>query len=177
MPKKKTTTPVAPPHDVTLVPTSTLKRVEVTEDGLGELKRELKELIEVKLPASVDRVAKAREYGDLSENAEYHSARDDQELLQARIAEIEEILVNAKVVKHTLSTSKVGMGSVVTVSIKGKKKQLSFHIVGEFETDPTQNKISSVSPLGLALMNKKRGDVVTVNVPAGQVEYVIEEIK
>src|SRR5687768_9352971 len=94
------------------------KIVQVTAEGLEELKAELDELVNVKLPVAIARVAKAREYGDLAENSEYHSARDDQALLETRISEIEEVIARAKVVSNTKSHTAVGMGSVVTVSIK-----------------------------------------------------------
>ncbi len=154
------------------------KIIQLTQAGFDELKEELQELIEVKLPAVIERVTKAREYGDLSENSEYHSAKEDQTLIETRIDEIEEILAHAKVVKHTTSSTKVGMGSTVVVSIAGKKaKKQTLTIVGEFESDPVSGKISSVSPLGQALMNKKKGDKVMVTAPAGEIEYTILDIK
>jgi transcription elongation factor GreA len=153
------------------------KVVQVTAEGLEELRAELNELVNVKLPAAIARVAKAREYGDLAENSEYHSARDDQALLEARISEIEEVIAHAQVVSNTKSHTHVGMGSVVVVAIKGAKKQKTFHIVGEYEADPAESKISSTSPLGQALVGKKKGDVVMVDAPAGKIEYQIIEIK
>jgi transcription elongation factor GreA len=156
-----------------------IKTVQVTQEGLEELQRELKELVEIKLPANVERVAKAREYGDLAENAEYHSAKEDQTLIETRIDEIEKILGMAQVVQNTRSSTKVGMGSKVELCVTNAKKSKpkTFIIVGEFEAVPSEGKVSSVSPLGKALMGKKKGDVVTVNAPAGQVEYEILEIK
>src|SRR5690606_13431156 len=126
-------------------------QVELTQEGLNDLQAELVELAEVKLPAVIERVSKAREHGDLSENAEYHSARDEQQLLQARIDEIQSIIEKAVVIKNTRSTSKVGMGSHVTIRKKGSKKSKVITIVGEFEADPTANKISSASPIGKAV--------------------------
>lgn len=163
----------------TMTDTPMVKTVQLTPEGLEELQLELKELTEVKLPAVIARVAKAREYGDLSENAEYHSARDDQNLIETRISEIEAVIARAKVVKHTKSTTAVGIGSSVTVSIVGGKsaKKMVIQIVGEFEADPTQGKISSVSPLGKSLMGKKKGDTAVVAAPAGEVTYKIEGIK
>lgn len=152
-------------------------QIELTKEGLEEIKAELKDLADVKLPAVIDRVAKAREHGDLSENAEYHSARDDQQLLQARIDELQNIVDNAVVVKNTKSQSKVGMGSIVTIKKVGLKKEMRVHIVGEFEADPAANKISIGSPLGEALVNKRKGDVVIVKAPAGETKYEIESIK
>lgn len=148
--------------------------IELTQEGLAELKEELAQLKEVKLPAVVDRVAKAREYGDLSENAEYHDARSEQDFVQTRIDEIEEVLAKAVIVKKTQSTQKVGIGSVVSVKNNGKTTKLT--IVGEFQGNPKEGKVSSVSPLGKALVGKKKGDKTTVSAPAGNVEYTIENI-
>jgi len=156
-----------------------VKTIQVTQEGLEDLQRELKELVEVKLPANVDRVTKAREYGDLSENAEYQSAKEDQTLIETRIDEIENIIALAEVVQQTRSSSKVGMGSTVTVMLVSDKKNKPqvFTIAGEFEAEPGENKISSVSPLGKALMGKKKGDQVVVKAPAGEITYEILEIK
>lgn len=148
--------------------------IELTAEGLAELKEELASLKDVKLPAVIDRVAKAREYGDLSENAEYHDARAEQEFVQTRIDEIDEVLAKAVIVKKTTGTVKVGIGSVVTVKINGKSTKMT--ITGEFQGNPKEGKISSVSPLGKALVGKKKGDKVKVNAPAGEVEYTIENI-
>lgn len=154
------------------------KVIELTQEGYDELKAELDELVKVKLPEAVDRVAKAREYGDLSENSEYHNARDDKELLETRIDEITGIIENAVVVKQTTSQQKVGMGSRVTVTLKSNKKtKKTFQICGEFEADPVEGKISSVSPLGKALMGAKKGEEVKVKAPAGEAMYVVEDIK
>lgn len=152
--------------------------IELTQEGLDEIKAELKELKSTKLPAIIERVARAREYGDLSENAEYHNARDEQQLLEARIEEIEAILAKSKVVKHTRSSQKVGMGSTVDVQeTENKKNKMTVIIVGEFEAEPMENKISSVSPLGKALMGRKKGDEVTVAAPAGARSYTILSLK
>lgn len=157
---------------------NTGKAIQVTKQGLDELNAELAELVEVKLPAVIKRVGIARSHGDLSENAEYQNAREDQQLVEARIAEIENIISHATVVKSTTSTTKVGIGSVVTVSLKtSKTKKFTYHIVGEFEANPQEGKISSDSPLGRALMGKKKGDEATVKAPAGEVVYLIAEIK
>jgi transcription elongation factor GreA len=123
-------------------------------------------------------VAKAREHGDLSENSEYKGAKDDQTVVEARIDEIETVLAKAKVVKQTKSHTKVGIGSVVVVvRVDTPNKKFTFTIVGEFQSDPPEGKISSVSPLGIALMGKKKGDKCEVNAPAGKIVYIIKEIK
>ncbi len=161
-----------------MITTRSNKTIQLTSEGLEELKAELRQLVEEKLPAVIKRVAAARAHGDLSENAEYQNAREDQQLVEARIAEIEDVIANAIIVKSTHGTSKIGMGSVVTTSLKGKKgKHYTFHIVGEFQADPKEGKISSDSPIGQALVGKKRGDEVRVKAPAGEIVYVIEEIR
>lgn len=175
MAKTKTKT-TQPPQDDT-VTTPVVKQVELTQEGLDELTKELTELTNVKLPAVIDRVAKAREYGDLAENSEYHSARDEQQLVEARIDEIQNILSNAKMVTYTKRNDKVGVGSTVELGEEGKKKTFTVVIVGEFESTPGENKISSVSPMGKALMGKKKGDKVAVKAPAGETMYVIMDIK
>lgn len=156
--------------------TTPVQPIELTKEGMADLRQELEALKTVKLPQVIDRVAKAREHGDLAENAEYHDARAEQDLIEARIDEIEVVLAKAVVVKETRSTLKVGIGSKVTIQATKGKKSLTVHIVGEFEGDPTNNKVSSVSPIGKALVNKKKGDLVTVKAPGGETEYKIESI-
>ena len=152
-------------------------QIELTKEGLEEITAELRELVDIKLPAIIQRVAKAREHGDLSENAEYHSARDDQQLLQARIDELQNIVENSVVIKNTRNQNKVGMGSTVTVKKTDTKKENTITIVGEFEADPLANKISVRSPLGMALAGKKKGDSVIVKAPAGEIKYEIINIQ
>lgn len=161
------------------MPTKVLAKIQLTQEGYDEIVRELKELEEVKRPEIVTRVAIARSNGDLSENAEYHNAKEDQDLLETRIAELQGILQQAVVVSSHSKKSTVSIGSVViaehTVG-KAKKKQ-AFHIVGEFEADPKNGKISSVSPIGKAMMGKKKGDTAKVETPGGHTEYKILEIE
>jgi len=152
-------------------------QIELTKEGLEEIKAELMELVDIKLPAIIDRVQKAREHGDLSENAEYHSARDDQQLLQARIDELQNIVEKAVVVKNTRSQNKIGMGSTVTIRKIGDQKERTIHMVGEFEADPIANKISVGSPLGEALVGMKKDDKIVVKAPAGEIKYEITNIK
>jgi transcription elongation factor GreA len=155
-----------------------IKKIELTQEGFEELKAELKQLTTVKLPEAVERVALAREYGDLSENSEYQNARDDKDLIEARIAEIEKVLEKATIVQATRSTQRVGMGSHVSISMKGKKAgKRDIEIVGEYQANPAEGKISNVSPLGKALMGKKKGDDVVVKAPAGEIIYTIDNIK
>lgn len=158
--------------------TKTVQKAQVTQEGYDEIVRELKELEEVKLPDVIRRVETARGYGDLSENAEYHSAKEDQELTETRIAELQSILMNSEIVNVKAKKSGISIGSIVHVTIKRGKSQRKqkLSICGEFEADPIAGKISSASPIGKALLGKKKGDVVTVETPAGAAEYTITEV-
>jgi len=153
------------------------QQITFTQGGLDELKEELRILVEEKLPAVIERIAIAREHGDLSENAEYHSARDEQQLLQARIDEIETILSKSRVASKTTSHTIVGLGSTVTIQKKDSNKSKTITLVGEFEASPEENNISNGSPLGRALSGKKKGEKVTVAAPAGEIIYTIVSIK
>jgi len=160
---------------------TTLHKTQLTKVGFEEIEKELHELETVKLPAVIARVETARGYGDLSENAEYHSAKEDQELVETRIADLKAVLANSTIVKQAGKNGVVGVGSQVIVNVKAakssSKKKMTLHIVGEFESNPNDGKISSVSPLGKALMHKKKGDKVELEVPAGKMVYEIVEIK
>lgn len=155
-----------------------VKTVEITLEGLEDLKAELAELRDVRLPKIIERVSSARDQGDLSENADYHSAKDEQSFVENRISEIEDVVSRAKVIKKTTSTTKVGMGSRVVVSLTDKeKKEFTFEIVSEYDSDPSEGKISLTAPLGKALLGKKKGDEVVVEAPAGKITYKIKDIK
>jgi len=152
----------------------TNSKVVLTKDGLLELKREYDELVKGKRPEAVNRLADARELGDLSENSEYAAAKQDLSFIDGRILELEEIIHGAKVVtNHTKSA--VDVGCKVTLTINGKKEV--FSLVGEWEADPMAKKISHSSPLGKALMGKKVGEKVEVEAPAGKVLYKILSIE
>lgn len=140
------------------------------------LKKELQNLNEVKRPALVERLGRAMREGDLSENADYQSAKEELEFLDGRIDELSEVVGNAVLVDNTKNhaNGKVGVGTQVTVKI-GSKSQI-FTMVGEWEADPANKKISPSSPLGKVLMDKSKGDKVTVEAPAGKVMYEILEI-
>ncbi len=149
-------------------------KVNLTLTGYNELAAELADLKDNKLPAAIERVATARAFGDLSENAEYHSARDDHAALVGKIEELTDILARSQIIQTTTSKSQVGVGSKVTVAINGTTHE--FTIVGEWEADPAEKKISHESPLGKALIGKAVGDKVEVSAPAGKVIYHIKEI-
>lgn len=147
------------------------KQVEITAKGLESLKKELQELVDVKRPKVVDRLANARAQGDLSENSDYHNAKDELEFLDGRISELEEVLSNAVVVSGNGHSGAVSLGTKVTLKVAGQEHL--FEIVGEWEADPVKKKISHTSPLGQALFGKKVGDKVDVDAPAGKITYEI----
>ena len=128
-------------------------KVHLTQEGFDEIKEELQKLKD-KEPQAVDRVQKAREHGDLSENSEYHAAREDLAFIQGRIDELEELVNRAKIIEATKSNGVVNLGCKVTVHNE-KGNEITYVIVGEYEADPMKRKISPDSPLGKALMGKK----------------------
>lgn len=130
------------------------KTVSLTKQGREDLEKELKELI-ARRPQIAERLQTARSFGDLSENQEYSDARAEQKTVENRIAELEDILKNAKLIRNA-SHDKVTMGATVTITLGGKKS--TYSIVGPVEADPLNGKISDVSPIGKALMGKKVGD-------------------
>ncbi len=130
------------------------KTVNLTKQGKEDLEKELEELIS-RRPQIAERLQTARAFGDLSENQEYSDARAEQKTVENRIAEIEEILKNAKIIRN-VSHDKVTMGATVTVTLSGKK--FTYSIVGPVEANPLEGKISDQSPIGKALMGKKVGD-------------------
>ena len=149
-------------------------KVNLTLTGYNELVAELADLKDNKLPAAIERVATARAFGDLSENAEYHSARDDHAALMGKIEELTDIVARSQIIQTTTSKTQVGVGSKVKVAINGTPHE--FTIVGEWEADPAEKKISHESPLGKALIGKTVGDKVEVAAPVGKVIYQIKEI-
>ena len=152
-----------------------MTKIQLTQKGYEDLKIEHQELVKNKKPQSVDRLQKARAMGDLSENSEYTAAKEELAFVEGRIREIEEILNQAEVVQNHISGNKVEVGASVTVETNGKNE--FFKIVGEFEADPMNKKLSNTSPIGQALIGKKVGDLIEVTIPAGKVQYKIIEIK
>ncbi len=150
------------------------QKVIMTREGLEELKKEYEELVNKKRPEIVARLTVARGQGDLSENSEYAAARQDLTFIDGRIAEVEKLMHEAKVVASH-SKTKVDVGCKVTLHINGKKE--IFTIVGEWEADPSQKKISHSSPLGRALIGKKIGETVEVEAPVGKIIYKILRIE
>ena len=149
-------------------------KIQFTADGLSEIKLELDALKGTKLTAAIERVARARDFGDLSENAEYHAAKEELSFFEGRIEELEGIVTRAEVVKIKGKSDAVDIGCKVTVIVGGKAH--TYEIVGEWEADPMKKKISHTSPLGQALVGKKKGDAVEFEAPAGKVIYQIKKI-
>jgi len=150
------------------------KQFYVTQKGLEDLKSELNNLQKKKRAEVVDRVANARSMGDLSENSEYHAAKEELSLVDGRIEELEEIIKKVQVIKEDGGAKVIGLGSQVTIKVNNKEEV--FSLVGEWEADPHQKKISHESPLGKALIGKKPGDKVEVEAPAGKIAYHILKI-
>lgn len=152
------------------------QKILLTQNGLEELKKEYHELTDIKRAKAVERIAAARDLGDLSENSEYAAAREDLAFIDGRILEIEEILKDVQVVSISKKARKtVGVGSTVKVHLNGKKE--SFTIVGEWEADPAKKRISHTSPIGKALFGKKVGEIVEVEAPIGKILYKIIKIE
>jgi transcription elongation factor GreA len=149
------------------------KQFHLTEQGIAELKTELEGLVAQRGPIA-ERIKTAREFGDLAENAEYISARQEQERVESRIAEIENILQNVDIIKKPKSDGKVQLGS--TVKLKGGGKAKEFQVVGTVEADPLNGKISDESPIGKALLGKREGDEVEIKTPAETTVYKIVDI-
>lgn len=150
------------------------KQFHLTKQGVDELKAELEELL-AQRGVIAERIKTAREFGDLGENMEYTAARQDQERSESRVAEIEHILLNAKVITSPKTDSKVVLGSKVKLkSEDGKTKE--FQVVGTVEADPLNGKISDESPIGKALLGKKEGEEVEIKTPAETATYKIVDI-
>lgn len=148
------------------------KQYQITAEGKQELENELEEL-KSRRGAVADKISEARDFGDLSENAEYDAAREEQGLLETRIAEIEDIINNADIIKAT-KKSVIGLGS--RVELKTGAKKVVYTIVGPVEADPIEGKVSNESPIGMALYGKKVDDKVTITTPKGEISYTIVSV-
>lgn len=148
------------------------KAYQITAEGKAELEKELVEL-KSRRGEVAEKIANARDFGDLSENAEYDAARDEQGLLETRIAEIEDILIHAELIK-TGGRKSIGLGSRVELKIGNKK--VSYIIVGPVEANPLEGKISNESPIGMALYGKKVDDKVTIATPKGEISYTVSSV-
>jgi len=147
----------------------------ITQEGLDQLKEQLTHLKEVRRKEIAQKIREAKEFGDLSENAEYHEAKEDQAFVEGQIIDLENKVKNAKIIDKVSSDS-IQIGSSVTIQVVETKEKMDLDLVGSMEADVFKNKISNESPLGLAIIDKKKGDVVTVKAPKGDVEYKIVSI-
>jgi len=153
------------------------KQFILTDDGLKKYEQELEHLKSIVRKEVSEKIKVALSFGDLSENSEYDEAKNDQARVEARIAELEAMLVNAQIIdEDELSTDEVHVGSKVTVYDKEYKENIHYRIVGSTEADPKQGLISDESPVGRALLGKKKGNTVKVEAPGGIMEFKIVEI-
>ncbi len=152
-----------------------IEKVVLTREGAEKLNAELRHLIDVVRPEVIEQLSFARSLGDLSENADYDAAKARQSDVELRIRQLEDILSGATIVDNHVTASKVvTFGRSVTIKHRGTQKEMSFKIVGTHETNPSDNTISNVSPLGLAILGCHVGDVVTVKAPK---PYSVEVLK
>ena len=144
--------------------------VLLTPEGLDKLKDEIEHLSTVKRREVAERIKEAREFGDISENSEYDDAKNEQAMLEARIASLEEKLRSASVIDASeLDSNVVRVGSVVSVKDESSGKSLKYTIVGSTEANPSENRLSNESPVGKGLLGRKKGDTVKVTLPNGKV--------
>ncbi len=150
------------------------KTTYISKDGLDKLRAELEEILNVRRPEIAQRIHDAKEHGDLSENAEYEDAKNEQAFVEGRIQTLEAMIKNATIIDENTSTDHVQIGS--TVKVKGEDGPETFMIVGSAEAKPADGRISNESPVGRALLGRKKGEKVVVKVPAGDFTYKIIEI-
>jgi len=155
-----------------------LKEVILTAEGYEKLKKEIDHLRGDKRREVAERIRVAREFGDIAENAEYDDAKNEQAMLEHRIAQLEERLLSARVItKREISKDTVSVGSHVRLRDMQANKSIEYHIVGSAEANPAENKLSNESPVGKAIMGRKKGEVVEVAAPRGALKFKIMEIK
>jgi transcription elongation factor GreA len=151
--------------------------VYLTDEGVGNLRQELDYLTNVKRPALADRLHKAIQQGDLTENADYIAAKEEQGFLEGRIQQIEVMLRNAVIIEENGPSEEVILGSRVTVVEEGFEDAEIFRIVGPAEADPAEGNVSHESPLGSALLGRRVGDTVAVDAPVGEILFRITAIQ
>ena len=149
------------------------KTYQITAQGRKDLEAELEQL-KSRRSEIADKIAAARDYGDLSENAEYDAAREEQGIVETRVAEIEDILMSAEELKTSNSKGVVGLGSTITLA--NDEKEVVYTLVGPVEANPIDGKISNESPIGQALVGKKVGETVVITTPKGEITYKVKLI-
>lgn len=155
-----------------------MDELPITLAGKTKLEAELDQLVKVEREALKISISEARELGDLKENAEYHSAKEKQSIVEGRIAQLQSILARSRVVEVSkIKSTKIVFGATVQVLDVAKDQKVTYKIVGEDESNSRENKISFTSPLGKAMIGKEEGDTVIVKAPKGDVEYEIESFE
>jgi transcription elongation factor GreA len=155
-----------------------LKEVILTSEGYEKLKQEIEYLQTTKRREVADRIRVAREFGDIAENAEYDDAKNEQAMLEHKIAQLEERLLSARVItKKEISKDTVSVGARVRLKDMATNKSVEYHIVGSAEANPAENKLSNESPVGRAILGRKKGETVEVAAPRGSLKYKIMDIK
>lgn len=153
------------------------KDIVLTQEGLTKLEQELDELKTVHRKEVNDRIRQAKEFGDISENAEYEDAKQEQAFVEGRILRLEQMIRNARIIDASGSTAEeVQLGASVRVKELRSGESFEFSIVGSAESDPPNKRLSNESPLGIALLGKRKGDTVDVETPRGKVQYKIEAV-
>ena len=154
-----------------------MEKFPITQQGYDKLEKEIKQLKHVERPAIIEAIATAREFGDLSENAEYHAAREKQSFMEGRILDLEDKFSRAEIIDTSkLSADSVKFGATVKLIDDDTEEESIYHVVGEYEADITKRRISTKSPLAKALIGKAVGDIVEVTTPKGGKAFEIVEI-
>jgi len=152
--------------------------IYLSQEGYDKLKLELEELKGVKRPEISKKISEARDFGDLKENAEYHAAKEAQAVLEAKIRQLEQTLSRAKILnKNDIASDKVTILSQVRLKDINRDLEVEYTLVSPQESDFKQNKISTTSPVGKALLGKQKGDIVEIRVPAGILKYEVMDLK
>ncbi len=154
-----------------------MRKILVTEEGYKRLQDELEYLVRKKRREVAERLKEAKEFGDLTENSEYEDAKNEQAFVEGRIAQINEILSRAEIIAGNNTSEAVGVGSLVTLRDVVSGELFEYRLVSSIESDPLNNLISYESPLGTAILNRKLGEKVKVEIPHGELEYEIVDVK
>ena len=154
-----------------------VRKKQMSREGYEKLEKDLNYLVTVRRAEVAQKLKEARAFGDLSENAEYDEAKNEQGILEARIADLENTLANVEIVEDSsISVNEIGIGSIIKIKPVGNDKIETLQIVGTTEADPASGKISDESPIGVAAFGKKVGETFTVNAPVGELQFEVMEI-
>lgn len=155
-----------------------MKEVLLTPEGYAKLQEEIRYLSNERRREVAERIKQAREFGDIAENSEYDDAKNEQAMLEHRIAQLQDRLVNARVIdEEEVSTDAVGIGTRVRLRDIDAKETVEYHIVGSLEANPAEHKLSNESPVGKAIIGRKKGETVEVAAPRGSLRFKIMDIK